>query len=152
MVSVDERFFARVHYGPVADVVPRLGRCWMWTGRIGPDGYPRFDRGGTTTTGMRAGWEVMLEQEMPLGFGVRHFACTRQVCVNPEHSRPWTASEDLEHDRVLLFWNARHDECVKGHRFSKANTINVPGGRSCRTCRKDVERQRDRRRRAKSPT
>lgn len=102
-----------------------------------------IDRGSTTITGAHASWEIALGEQLPKGFVLRHFACSRSLCVRAEHLRPWVAAEDLEHDRVLLWWNARHDECVRGHSFLETrNVILVPGGRGCRACRKLVERQR----------
>jgi hypothetical protein len=143
--SLEQRFLTRTVMGPLANKRPELGRCLLWTGRVSPDGYPRIDRGDTTITGAHAAWEIALGEELAKNFVLRHFACTRRLCVRAEHLKPWSAAEDLDHDRYLVAWNARHDQCINGHAFTHENTIEVPGGRSCRTCRRDVERERRRR-------
>lgn len=146
--TLEERFNDRTILGPLADLRPELGPCLLWTGRVGSRGYPVIVRGATTITGAHASWEIALGERLPTGFVLRHHACTRQLCVRAEHLKPWVAVEDLDHPRLLLYWNARNMECIKGHRFTHANTITVPGGRACRQCRKDVALER--RRRARS--
>jgi hypothetical protein len=148
VASWEQRWFERVDVnGPQADKHPEFGPCWLWLGRVGPDGYGRFDRAGDTTTAARAGWEIALGGQLPKGYSVRRYACSRSLCVNPEHGRPWIAAEDLDHNRILARWNAAHDYCVVGHPLTHENRIIVPAGIGCRECRHDVELERTRRRR-----
>jgi hypothetical protein len=148
VASWEGRWFERVDvHGPEADRHPEFGPCWLWTGRAGADGYGRFDRAGETTTAARAGWEIALGEQLPKGYGVRRYACTRRLCVNPEHGRPWIASEDIDNDRILARWNATHDYCVAGHALTHENRITIPAGVGCRACRHEVEVERAKRRR-----
>lgn len=144
--TLERRFDARSANGPLADVRPDLGPCLIWTGRLGARAeIPVIDRGTTTITGYHAAWEIALGEELPKGFVLRHFACTRPLCVRAEHLKPWVAAEDVEHERLVIAWNARHDRCLNGHDLTESrNVITVPGGRSCRRCRRDVANARRR--------
>ena len=136
--------------GPVADRRPDLGPCWLWLAATTPDGYARVNWKGTHTHAHRIGWQLAWGEPIPKGLRLTHFACSRRSCVNPAHVRPLVAVETVLGTRNVAGWNARHDTCLRGHPFTSDNSITVPGGRACRACRREVER--DRRRVRPSPS
>lgn len=76
--------------------------------------------------------------------------CLHRRCVNLDHLKVMTQSENLEaspHTRVARKFAT---ECSRGHEFTPENTIwESKGkgyrGRKCRTCRNDRARERARR-------
>jgi hypothetical protein len=142
-IPVEERFFANVDTdGPIADLRPDLGPCWLWTGHLTGDGYPEIYRNGHNTHAHRVGWEIAWGKPIPKGLRLKHFACTRRLCVNPDHVRPKVAVENVLGSINLAEWNEGRSHCVMGHQFTKPNIIYVPGGWACRECRIEVARER----------
>jgi hypothetical protein len=71
-------------------IVPELGNCWEFDGYKDPAGYGRV-RGVPAHR-----LAVMLDgREIPEGHHVLH-ACDYPPCVNPEHLRPGTRSENMQ--------------------------------------------------------
>jgi hypothetical protein len=138
-----ERFWSLVDPdGPVADVRPEMGLCWRWRGRSSASGYPVFDYGAVSTHAYRVAWGLANGEQPPKGLPFEHFACSRAWCANGMHVRPVVARGDSgQRWRWLAGWNARHRYCVSGHRFSKANSLVVAGGRACRQCRREEEQR-----------
>lgn len=85
------RFLARI------DVV---GGCWLWTGGLTSDGYPRFtDRSGRDVRAHRWAWEWLVGP-IPEGHTLDHLIgpdepCTSRACVRPGHLEPVTNSENV---------------------------------------------------------
>lgn len=113
-------------------IEPNSG-CWLWTGTINTQGYAKFARRGQPTISVhRAIYELLFPPTKEL-----HHLCKTPSCVNPLHLQPVTRSEH----RMLSpsrFRDVTH--CVKGHPFTKENTIfrvnihHPHGYRTCRTC------------------
>lgn len=131
--SIEERFFARIEPGPTADLLPELGACWIWQGPPTADGYGQIWLEGRAVRAHVAGWGIARGIAAPAGVRFEHFACTRRLCVNPEHVRP--------QGRFLSDWCEVHDFCPRGHRLNRASRITVAGQVVCRTCRAEDERQ-----------
>ncbi len=77
---MNERFWARV------DVGHPLG-CWLWTGRVDPQGYGRFDAipeaGGRSRPLLahRVAYRLLTGEEP----GTLDHLCRTPPCVNPDH-------------------------------------------------------------------
>lgn len=89
------------------------GECWVWTGRLTPDGYGRFDvrpRPGHPgeVRAHRWAWEQAngrLSAELTLDHLVAPDGpCTSTACVRPDHLEPVTNAENLRrrHARALI--------------------------------------------------
>lgn len=139
-----ERFWPKVARGAHDE-------CWEWTGGKTGLGYGIFwispDEGRVMAH--RYAYEL-LRSTIPEGLVLDHL-CRNPSCVNPWHLEPVTVAENTR--RGLgpnrgSEWNRRKTHCPQGHPYEGSNLhINKRGGRVCRTCGRD--RQRERRRRMK---
>jgi integrase len=58
--------------------------CWIWTGKLQKDGYPRWGKGGSLAH--RAAYELFIDS-IPEGLQLDHL-CRVRPCVNPAHLEP----------------------------------------------------------------
>lgn len=74
--------------------------------------------------------------------------CRNTLCVNPEHLEPVTLGENVLRGDSSPAINARKARCLRGHDFSAENTYIHPtnSSRRCRTCARERDRRRSRRR------
>ena len=69
--------------------------------------------------------------------------CNNKVCVNPEHLKQKTRKENVLRGESIPATNARKTHCIRGHKFTKANTyIRKNGGRTCMKCLKEYYRKK----------
>ena len=133
------RFDARV------DRSGGLDACWPWTGAIfissgyGQATYQRVPKGAHRVAFFlhHGYWPNV----------ARHSCDDNKVCVNPAHILDGTDS-DNQRDAVERgrHWHTRKTHCKHGHEFTPENTypVRAPSGRmsrSCRQCRRDVQRR-----------
>ena len=82
-MSIEDRFRARIK--------PVSNGCWLWTGSVDADGYPRFFLGrvdGKTKIVFAHRWAYQhFVGSIPVGFVVDHIpeVCGHRHCVNPKH-------------------------------------------------------------------
>ena len=117
-----------------AVAVPFSG-CWLWTGSVDGDGYPRM-RGGLAH---RASFSEK-NGEIPPGLEIDH-KCEVRCCVNPEHLQAVTHAEN---NRLsALRGRKKPAHCRKGHPFSGENLYLNPtnGKQVCKTCRRAYRRR-----------
>jgi hypothetical protein len=133
-----------------AKVAPSDHGCLVWTGSKDPDGYGRFrvTRNGNPLIGMahRVAYEHTYGQ-IPIGLTVDHL-CFVPACVNPDHLRLLTRSENSANIRGV-----RDGYCRNGrHKKTPENTIYRAGhGRQCQECeRARIARSSDTRRRRRA--
>jgi hypothetical protein len=75
--TAPQRFWSKVH---------KTSGCWLWTARVGRDGYGRFRPGGKDTSeihAQRVAW-ALVNGPIPDDLLVLH-ACDVRCCVNPGH-------------------------------------------------------------------
>ncbi|MGP5001857.1 hypothetical protein ACTXIX_14930 [Glutamicibacter ardleyensis] len=84
------RFWAKVFKGP-------KGKCWIWTGAIGDDGYGRYYL-GKGQNGMarphRYYYEISFGKRLPDDEELLH-QCDVTICVNPDHLQPGSKSDNM---------------------------------------------------------
>jgi hypothetical protein len=110
--------------------------CWIWLGYIDPEGYGRHAQGYAH----RRSYEAA-NGPIPKGMHTDHL-CRVKACVNPAHLEVVTPKENFLRGFGACAQNARKTHCKRGHVFDAANTYYPPsGGRSCRTCVRDLNRE-----------
>ena len=118
--SPEERFWRKVD---------RSGDCWIWTGRIAPNGYGHFAvKDIRTTTAHRWAYEYTLGT-IPAGHVLDHL-CRTKACVRPDHLDPVPQRENLRRGQH----NMNKTHCPRGHPYDEQNTRHAAGRRHCRAC------------------
>lgn len=133
--------------------VEKSASCWVWTAATDKDGYGRFYRDAKSPRHVahRFAYEAMVGP-IPDGLQIDHL-CRNTSCVNPAHLEPVTLDENVRRawevrergtpaplrlclpDPTSPWANARKTHCKRGHEFTPENTILIPTGRCCRTCK-----------------
>ena len=123
---------------------------WLWIGYIDPeDGYGRLKVNGRPERVHRLAyerWVGALNDPDAKRVIVDH-ACRVRKCVNPAHLTLTTYRANAENSDSPIADNMRKEACDRGHPFTPENTYTVkggktwPGGRACRTCRREWMRE-----------
>ena len=119
MMSAD-RFWSKVDR--------ESGPCWIWTAAKNGSGYGNYSIKHRFVAAHRYAYTVT-NGPIPDGMTVDH-TCFRPLCVNPDHLRLLTHSDNAANQRSALA-----ESCVRGHLFTPENTYMGPGGRGPRNCR-----------------
>ena len=139
-VPVAERLWAKVVLGPVSEVRPDLGPCWMWhNGRERV--YPHLAVDGRWIVAHRLAYELT-RGPIPEGLQLDHL-CRVPGCVRPLHHEVVTPRENYLRGVSGPAVNAAKTHCIHGHPFDAQNTKWVRGGRrrDCRTCGREALRR-----------
>lgn len=104
--------------------------CWIWDGRIGPNGYPFIG----DDPAYRRVYRFIVD-DIPAGYEIDHL-CGNPLCVNPLHLQAVPPAVNKWRSNSPSAVNGDKKCCIRGHPFSKANTlIQIKKGRECRRCR-----------------
>lgn len=104
--------------------------CWVWIGRLYPNGYGQFHVRRRVTYAHRFGYETR-KGKIPEGKSIDHL-CRNRSCVNPEHL------EAVDHIVNVRRGNAVKKACKNGHAFNQENTwLDRYGWKHCRVCWRD---------------
>lgn len=126
--------------------VEKSDGCWNWRGTT-TRGYAYFYRApGFTTVASHFAYFLANGVEVPSGMYVCH-TCDNPLCVRPDHLYAGTPKDNTrDMMRKGRFVGNRYSlktHCKRGHEFTPENTgkTSYPGGRCCRTCQREYNRQ-----------
>ena len=91
--------------------VKKTETCWLWTASTTHKGYGQFQVGTFKSPKIRQAHRVSYEiykGEIPQGYHILH-SCDNRICVNPEHLRVGTNTDNTI-DRILRnprYWRAK---------------------------------------------
>jgi len=130
-MDVAERLWLRV--------VPMPNGCLEWTGAKSKAGYGLIrhsGHNGKLVLVHRLAWAIA-NGPIPKGQFIRHLVCDNPPCVNVEHLKPGTQTDNMRdmsaHGRASGMWKTH---CPSGHEYNEKNTYVKPGTvhRMCRVC------------------
>lgn len=107
--------------------------CLLATGRRDKDGYAFM---GSTRAHIAA-WEAERGRIEP-GMELDHL-CRRRHCKALHHLDLVTRAENEK--RKSWRYRARRTHCPAGHELARTGIVTPEGGRVCRQCNRDAERQ-----------
>lgn len=92
------RLLRRIRFG--------LTDCWHWCGPTNHFGYGRFSYRGKATVAHRISYEVFKGEVIPPGMSILH-SCDNPSCVNPDHLRVGTYTENRRDCLAKGRWKPR---------------------------------------------
>lgn len=146
----DVRFWRKVDKcGPLPELHPELGPCWLWIGTLWANGYGRS--GPPDRSAHRVAYKLA-HGSIAEGMQIDHkcheagsscpggHPCLHRRCVNPDHLEAVTQRENIRRGMGVAGVNARRTACINGHRFNEENTrIRPSGKRECRECARETK-------------
>lgn len=85
-ITLEQRFWSKIRKTP---------DCWVWTAATDSDGYGQVKVDGRYRRAHRVAWE-MTNGPIPDGMVIDH-RCGNPSCVNPDHLRTTTHSQNMQH-------------------------------------------------------
>lgn len=117
--------------------LPDENGCWVWQGRLQPDGYARVHIRGVSTPVHRWSYEHFVGP-IPAGLVIDHL-CRNRACCNPAHLEAVVQRTNvMRAPTALPTINAAKTHCIRGHELAGRNLVITRNGihpaRQCRTC------------------
>lgn len=137
--TIKDEFATR--YTPVTE-----SGCWLWDGRVRPDGYAVTSYMGRHQYAHRMSY-MLFNGAITNGLQIDHL-CRVRCCVNPAHLEAVTQRENLLRGVGISAKASKQTHCINGHELRGDNLLFVktrPRKRICRAC--NTERLRRRRQR-----
>ncbi|MBA4180254.1 MAG: hypothetical protein C0506_06645 [Anaerolinea sp.] len=136
--------------------VIKTDSCWLWTGSLTEDGYPRFAESKTLEfKAHRWAYESMVGP-IPDGMQLDHLChtldsgcpggtgCPHRRCVRVDHLEVVTPRINVLRSQSFVATNASKTHCVHGHELSPENLYEAPsleGERRCLVCKRRLGRE-----------
>lgn len=127
--------------------VPESG-CWLWLAATSPTGYGLTGLRAGPALAHRAAYEAYVGP-IPAGRVVCH-RCDTPSCVNPAHLFSGTQMDNIRDCASKgRMAGQQLTRCKYGHEFTPENTRAIrPGQRECWECKRRINREWKRRRKA----
>lgn len=123
--------------------VQRTETCWLWTGLLVHDGYPRLSlRCTPIVRAHRLAYELF-KGPIPDGLTIDHL-CRNRRCVNPGHLEAVTVAENTYRGTSPIAQHRLKKHCLRGHPLIPRKSEK---GRYCPICRVINAHERKRRKR-----
>lgn len=109
-----------------------MSGCVLWLGSVDGSGYGHLRTGDGSRRVRHAhkvAWELV-RGPVPPGLVIDH-KCRVRSCINPEHMRAVTFSENVLCGDGPTARNARRTHCLNGHPF---DVVRPSGVRACKRC------------------
>lgn len=106
--------------------------CWLWLGKISPQGYAHFHYDDSVSCAHRYSFELN-RGPIPDGMEVHH-VCYNRACVNPNHL------EIMTHEDNVRDAARKITQCPYGHEYTDENTKIYKDSRRCRECHRRCQR------------
>lgn len=134
-----DRFFSNIE---------KTETCWLWIGRRSLPGYGIFKFNQKEYYSHRISYHIQ-NKSLSNTLVLDHI-CRNRNCVKPDHLRQVTISvNSSENTYNPLYLNSLKTHCKHGHEFTLENTFIRKDGRRCRTCKRNDEKGRARKRKCK---
>lgn len=147
MRTLAERFWSKVdRNGPVPELRPDLGPCWIWTAGVAGGDYGAFWYQRRQCTAHVISYSVIAGLKIPDGYELDHL-CRVRLCVNPRHLDPVDHKTNMARSSIAPCAPVLRDGvCKRGHRYEGTNIYVYPNGsRACRECNLEHSRRRAKR-------
>lgn len=126
-----------------ADFLNRTRRdesgCLIWTAATTGAGYGTLWVDGRMVGAHRVSYELFVA-DIPEGLQIDHL-CRTPRCVEPKHLEPVSRRENILRGTSPTAVNATATHCPRGHAYDAENTYVYNGGRGCRECRREWNRE-----------
>lgn len=104
--------------------------CWIWKGCTDIGGYGQLRLGRKSLIQAHRLSAILHKGQFPKENEVIMHLCDNPPCVNPNHLKVGSQSENIQHARDIKLY-PRKKKCFRGHEYSR---IDSNGWNHCKIC------------------
>ena len=118
--------------------VNKTNDCWIWTSDKDWNGYGRFNINYKSYYAHRISY-LLHHKHISAGLQLHHI-CNNPSCVNVEHLKQITQTENLIKSDNIGSRNKIKTHCPQGHEYTFENTyVTTANRRICKTCNRNYK-------------